>query len=79
MIFCFMKKIFNFCLFFLILGDVWGYVQLKDQKETYQVWKYVKIFEDKKGDLNLEEFLIFYEPKIPKIRYEIICQIFNLN
>ena len=57
MTFYFKKNIFSFCLIFLILGDAWGYIQLNDQKETYQVWKDIKIFEDKNGELKLEEFI----------------------
>tara|TARA_Y100001954_G_C15829771_1_gene614766 strand:+ start:6238 stop:10185 length:3948 start_codon:yes stop_codon:yes gene_type:complete len=57
MIFYFIKNIFIFCLIFLILGDAWGYIQLNDQKETYQAWKDIKIFEDKNGELKLEEFI----------------------
>ena len=37
--FYFFKKIFYFGLAILIFGDAWGFVQLKNEKEAYQVWK----------------------------------------
>ena len=51
------KKIFLFYLFSLALGDAWGVVKLNNKNETYEAWKYIKIFEDKNGTLKLDDFL----------------------
>ena len=57
MAFHLLKKIIFLLLTFLIFEKSWGFVELKNEKEIYHVWKYIKIFEDKKGSLKLDGFL----------------------